>query len=342
MAAAVTRFPEGGAPTTSGQIVFAILPLDFAYSRDGKRVAFVFAGNASDVTRRAPQVFLASASDTPGALGSSRGDPGCIFPTPQPPPDEPIEFRPPVGETIAVDFDGQGRVVVQTREPARLEILSHRGGTIKLSDTSRFDSGQAVFHMATVNGLACASCHPEGGDDGRIWSFQKLGIRRTQNLRGGIAKTAPFHWDGDMRDLTHLMTEVFTGRMGGPGLTADHVQALGSWMDRLPSVGHTPAGDAAAVARGKLLFEDAKVACATCHAGPQLTNNTTVDVGTGKAFQVPSLRGLSARAPYMHDGCAKTLADRFAGSCGGGDKHGVTSQLTPAQITDLVSYLETL
>jgi cytochrome c peroxidase len=66
-----------------------------------------------------------------------------------------------------------------------------------------------------------------------------------------------------------------------------------------------------------------------------------MDVGTGKPYQVPSLRGLAARAPYMHDGCAATLHDRF-GPCGGGDRHGVTSALTTDQIDDLVAYLETL
>jgi len=39
---------------------------------------------------------------------------------------------------------------------------------------------------------------------------------------------------------------------------------------------------------------------------------------------------------------AKTLADRFNPSCGGGDKHGLTSSLTSGQIADLVAYMETL
>src|SRR5581483_1054009 len=99
---------------------------------------------------------------------------------------------------IAVAFDGRDRVVVQTREPARLEIVTNKGGTILLSGVSRADTGHAIFHQATEFGLACASCHPEGGEDGRIWSFQTLGLRRTQSIRGGILSTAPFHWDGDM------------------------------------------------------------------------------------------------------------------------------------------------
>src|SRR5439155_1200658 len=82
------------------------------------------------------------------------------------------------------------------------------------------------------------------------------------------------------------------------------------------------------------------LACATCHAGTLLTNNTTVDVGTGQPLQVPSLRGVSWRAPLMHNGCAKTLADRFGdAACTGGDKHGVTSTLTAAQLGDLTAYL---
>lgn len=72
-----------------------------------------------------------------------------------------------------------------------------------------------------------------------------------------------------------------------------------------------------------------------------MTNNQTVDVGTGGRFQVPSLIGVGSRAPYLHDGCAPTLTDRF-GACGGGDLHGVTSTLSPADVGDLVAYLKTL
>lgn len=56
-------------------------------------------------------------------------------------------------------------------------------------------------------------------------------------------------------------------------------------------------------------------------------------------FKVPSLLGVGARARFMHDGRAATLSDRF-GSCGGGDAHGVTSQLAAAELADLVSFLE--
>jgi hypothetical protein len=66
-----------------------------------------------------------------------------------------------------------------------------------------------------------------------------------------------------------------------------------------------------------------------------------VFVGTGEPFRVPSLVGVRWRAPYLHDGRAPTLRDRFGPNCGG-DLHGHTSQLTQSQINDLVTYLDTL
>jgi hypothetical protein len=335
MGAAVVEFHEGGAPPTStGQIMFAALPIDFDISADGKRFAMIASdGRLSSTTG---SVMFGSATTL---FSSSLGP--CIQP---PPPDDPvIEFRPPTGEPVALAFDGKGRLVAQSREPARIEILTDRGGSIKLSDLSRADVGHQLFHQATHSGLACASCHPEGGDDGRVWRFAKIGARRTQNLLGGLAMTAPFHWDGDMKDFGQLMQEVFTGRMAGPKVDTTQSSAMNTWIDQQASLPLSAPRDQDAVARGKILFNDGKVGCATCHKGALLTDNTNRLVGTGSMLQVPSLRGLAARAPFMHDGCAKTLMDRFTDAkCGGGDAHGVTSHLAQPQLLDLVAYLETL
>jgi hypothetical protein len=51
---------------------------------------------------------------------------------------------------------------------------------------------------------------------------------------------------------------------------------------------------------------------------------------------------VGSRPPYLHNGCAATLQERFTNPCAGGDKHGHTSGLTSAQIDDLVAFLETL
>jgi hypothetical protein len=130
--------------------------------------------------------------------------------------------------------------------------------------------------------------------------------------------------------------------MEGPELSTEQVKATVQWVDHIPAwkAVSDPAPDSAA-ARGLALFNDPTIGCATCHSGPKLTNNASVAVGTGAALQVPSLRGVVWRAPYLHDGCAATLADRF-GPCGGGDAHGHVSSLGADQISDLVSYLESL
>jgi mono/diheme cytochrome c family protein len=114
-------------------------------------------------------------------------------------------------------------------------------------------------------------------------------------------------------------------------------------VDKVPSLKPSLRGHGSdAVERGRTLFESAAVGCTTCHTGRDFTNGSSYDIGTGGTFQVPQLHSLAARAPFMHDGCAATLADRFGSKCGGDQRHGNTSQLSPAEIGDLIAYLETL
>jgi mono/diheme cytochrome c family protein len=259
----------------------------------------------------------------------------------------------PVGpEPIAVAFttaEGEfsgGDLVVQLREPSMLIFYNADNftwsATVNLGGPSRADSGHKLFHRnpEAPSTISCASCHPEGREDAHAWLFSGLGLRRTQSLEGNIMNTAPFHWDGDQADLDELMVNVFQHRMGGFAQSAERVAALNSWLETMPVVAG-PALDAAAVARGKALFESSSTECATCHAGEQLTRSGAFDVGTGKPFQVPSLVGIRNRAPFMHDGCAETLADRFDESCGG-DKHGKIDQLSQSDINDLVTYMLSL
>jgi mono/diheme cytochrome c family protein len=248
------------------------------------------------------------------------------------------------GEITAVAFANQNRIVVQSREPAHIQVLDgtlHPIFTVPLSADSRADTGVALFHMDSGFGISCASCHPEGMEDGRTWQFADIGTRRTQTVAGGVIATAPFHWDGDIEGLPELIHEVFESRMGAARPNPQQIASFAKWLDRIPA---PPAMnvDAAAAERGRAIFGSAETGCTNCHTGSHLTNNNAYDVGTGGHFQVPSLVGIGARAPFLHTGCAPTLADRFNASCGGGDLHGVTSHLNTDQIADLVSYLESL
>ena len=244
----------------------------------------------------------------------------------------------PPGRVVALGFRSSNELVLQTREPAAI-VFGQR--VLQLPGRSRKHTGYELFHLSTVGGIACASCHPEGHEDGQVWTFAGFGPRRTQAINGGIRGTEPFHWSGDMDSFGKLAHDVFNSRMTGPALSDEHVGSLFRWIDKIPRQEAPPADDPVAVERGRALFNDGEVACASCHAGEKFTNNASVSVGTDGAFQVPSLVGLVWRAPYMHQGCAATLADRF-GSCGGGDAHGKTSQLTAEQRADLIAYLETL
>jgi len=216
---------------------------------------------------------------------------------------------------------------------------------VSLGGASVLDTGHELFHRDSGAGVACAECHAEGGEDGRVWKFSPTGDRRTQALHVGIAGTEPFHWDGDMTDLGVLMDEVFVRRMGGPHQSSDRLSALRTWLSALRPP--APIGDPAApqAVAGKALFESADVGCISCHSGEKHTNNLNEFVGTtasGHTLQVPSLVGVGYRAPFLHNGCAATLRDRFDPACGGGDNHGKTSALSEEQLGDLVAYLRTL
>lgn len=251
------------------------------------------------------------------------------------------------GPATAVTFTKTGVLVMQTRQPAALFItqsLATTDGTeptrIDLGGASVLDTGHEIFHRDAGAGVACATCHLEGDEDGHTWHFAGQGPRRTQALSVGLEGTAPFHWVGDMDDLGKLMEGVFVGRMGGVHQSQPRLDALATWMFGIQAPKPLRAATDDAVARGHELFVGA-AECGKCHDGVKLTNNQTVDVGTGLPLQVPSLIGVGHRGPWIHTGCAKTLQQRFDPACGG-NQHGKTAQLTAVQIDDLVAYLESL
>jgi cytochrome c peroxidase len=201
-----------------------------------------------------------------------------------------------------------------------------------------------MFHLDSNGRIACAQCHPEGGEDGRVWLFDPKGPRRTQAVNVGLAGTEPLHWDGDLPTLEALVDEVFVRRMGGQKPAVFVLDSLTEWLASLSPPAPIVEPGAPAAERGRALFESTEVGCAECHAGPVPAKSDRVDVGVDSphAFQIPPLRGVGYRAPFLHDGCAKTLRERFEPPCGGDDRHGKTSQLSPAELDDLIAYLQSL
>src|SRR6202041_2414709 len=118
-------------------------------------------------------------------------------------------------------------------------------------------------------------------------------------------------------DLSAVMTEVFVHRMGGAPQTPEAIAAFAAWIETIPAFPASPRGTAAQIEHGAQLFSSAETGCTTCHAGDHFTDRQIIAVGTGVGsgtsgpFKVPSLIGVAARAPFLHDGCAATLQDRF-------------------------------
>ena len=250
--------PGKANPGVVGSLGSLSLAVDVAVSPDRQKVALAVAGNDAvqgpSVVEQPVQTVTASPPPSCGTMGTG-------VTTTQPP-----------GQVVAVAYSQAGVLFAQTREPAAL-WRADTGATTALASDSRADTGHYIFHVNAGGGLACASCHPEGGEDGRVWNFVCTGARRTQSIRGGISDTAPFHWDGSELDFSRLMDDVFSARMAGPPLVTDQKTALQGWIDTIPAMPATAGLDAAAVARGKAVFTDPTVGCATCHAGSLLTNN---------------------------------------------------------------------
>jgi DNA-binding beta-propeller fold protein YncE len=309
-------------PVTEAEVFDAVI------SADGSSIAFVGAEPANGIGSSAPVVEVLAPDGSP----VSTGIPASLW----------AGYS--GGQLTAAAFNGQNNLVLQTREPAALIVVPaslqvQNLTPISLSSVSRDDLGHDLFHTPTPAMIACASCHPEGGDDGHVWILDGQ-TRRTPSLRGTIADTAPYHWAGDEMDFPTLVNDVFVNRMSAGMVTTAQTTALSTWVSSIPAPPAPSWVDLGAASRGAALFTNATLGCSTCHSGAKFTNNLTVDVGTGGLFQVPPLVGVGWRLPLMHDGCAQTFADRFGACATPG--HGVTAALTSQNIGDLSAYLDTL
>lgn len=201
------------------------------------------------------------------------------------------------------------------------------------------------------------------------------GVRNTITLQGRAGTGhGPLHWTGNFDEVQDFEGDIRL-HFGGSGFlsTADfesedranplggakaglsqRLDALADYvtsLDRFPrSPYRAPDGSFTEPARrGAQLF--GQLGCARCHAGSALTDSAlgvSHDVGTrGPAsgqrlgapltgFDTPTLRGVWATAPYLHDGSARTLADVLANVA-----H-VGSALSVDQSRDLVAFLREL
>lgn len=239
--------------------------------------------------------------------------------------------------------------------------------------------GKQIFYnaddprMSQDGYLACASCHQDGGSDGRVWDFTDRGegLRDTIDLRGRAGTAhGPVHWTGNFDEIQDFENDIRL-HFGGSGLMSDEefeatrdplgeskagrseaLDALASFvatLDRFPRSPHRqPDGSMSEDAlAGRAIFES--LGCLGCHAGERLTDSrlgVLHDVGTItstsgqragaplEGLDTPTLRGLWASAPYLHDGSAATLEDVLRSP-----EHGDAASLSDEDLRLLVAFL---
>lgn len=254
---------------------------------------------------------------------------------------------------FGVSFSTRGVHAIRHGEAVVSQLLGPLGASPLPPDAV---AGRRLFHKANPSGVACASCHLEGMDDGLVW-VRDGQLRQTPALAGRLKGTAPYGWDGKQATLDGYLRHTLE-RLGHPAQSDRQIAALATYVQdflpapRLPQKGEL---DRALVKRGEAVFHSAKAQCSSCHdPGTAFSDGATHDVGTVSAaersrapdqgavaavLETPSLRGLALTAPYLHDGSAGTLEDLLARTDG---KMGRTSHLSDSDRTALVAYLRSL
>lgn len=191
--------------------------------------------------------------------------------------------------------------------------------------------------------LACAHCHPDGGDDGQTWDFTDRGegLRNTTSLLGRAGtEMGPLHWSGNFDEIQDFENDMRL-HFGGTGLLSEsdwsetqdtlgtpkagrsaELDALAAYVS---SLDQSPQGVGPGSAAGEALFQQQD--CAACHPAPLYTDSPSGarhDIGTltpasggrlGEALDgldTPTLLGAWDSAPYLHDGSAPDLESAIA------------------------------
>lgn len=241
--------------------------------------------------------------------------------------------------------------------------------------------GKQLFHDTRDNRVAfqqyvsCASCHNDGGQDGRVWDFTQFGegLRNTITLRGhGGTAQGPLHWTGNFDEVqdfegqirgfargTGLMsdTDFHTGSRATPlgdpkaGLSSD-LDALAAYVSSLTTNGNSPDRNAdasltSAALTGKAVFQ--VMNCAQCHSGSQFTDSALGvfhDVGTIKAASgkrlAGALTGLDAPTLLGLWSTAPYLHDGSAATIEAAVSAHTGFTVPPADMPNLVAFLRQL
>jgi YVTN family beta-propeller protein len=268
-------------------------------------------------------------------------------------------------------------LVVDGRTDVPLSATLDAVGTEKLSATVL--KGKQFFYDAKDTRLArdayisCASCHNDGGQDGRVWDLTGFGegLRNTVDLRGRAATAQGFlHWsnnfdevqdfEGQIRSLaggSGLMTnaQFSTGTRSQPlgdaktGVSSD-LDALAAYVASLSTTASSPWRNAdgslsAAATAGRAVFTERN--CAGCHGGTAFTTsgvNNPQNVGTLKSTSGSRLGGALAGIdiPTLRDvwATAPYLHDGSASTLADAIRAHTNVTVADADMPNLVAYVQ--
>lgn len=228
--------------------------------------------------------------------------------------------------------------------------------------------GKILFHSAesplmSDGAVSCATCHFDGGTDQRTWINFRSGPRNTPAL-GNAADLPPYNWAGEMAELHDTIEDHIRMVMLGDGLIEGDFDPLATQLDAGRSADldalvayvagfkawqspyRNPDGTLTDSAqRGMQIFMSGSPGC-SCHLPPLYTDmqqhdlaKTTFSLEEYGAFDTPTLYGIWATAPYLHDGVVMSLEELFSRT---DPVHSIADKLTPQQLIDLIAFLKSL
>ncbi len=183
-------------------------------------------------------------------------------------------------------------------------------------DDDQVQRGALLFHDPRLSGdgsRSCATCHPGGASDGRIWAGTREVAagdprgRRTLPLRG-LWQTPPYLWDGSLGSVREVLERMLAIELGGAPLSEPDMAALEAYVLSIPAFDNgrvqpdgSPSEPATLSARrGFELFR--RAGCDVCHRPPSYSHGLRFEIGTDGKWSVPSLRNVSRQPSLGHDG----------------------------------------
>lgn len=206
--------------------------------------------------------------------------------------------------------------------------------------------GRRLFHTAnerriSKTGFACASCHPDGGDDAQVWPVKDGTtsadfLRQTPTLAGRVGFTERFGWRGEDTTLEAHLTRTIR-RLEGDGITESERDDLAAYVRSLRDTVRAPRALTSLQSKGRELFRSEDLGCNSCHTDLGSRGGTMGILRAGGPLRSPSLRSVSRTAPYFHDGSEETLEGVLEFKV-----KALQLSVSPEQSEALLAYLGTL